>query len=101
MGQQHIIRDAAGVPIYYWQVIDSGIRFNFEYFAEPDTIFNEDLEVIFTMPTSEFIKIYKKFGIDLKVPMPELIQYLSDTGKGEELVEELVENIKQTDRFTW
>jgi hypothetical protein len=33
--------------------------------------------------------------------MPELIQYLSDTGKGEELVDELLENIEQTDRFSW
>jgi len=101
MTQQHIIRDASGVPIYYWHVIASGIRFEFEYFAEPNTIFDEDLEVKFTMPASEFTKIYKKFGIDPKVPMPELIQYLSDTGKGEELVEELLGNIEQTDRFSW
>jgi hypothetical protein len=33
--------------------------------------------------------------------MPKLIQYLSDSGKGEELVEELLGNIEQTDRFTW
>jgi hypothetical protein len=101
MTQQHTIRDANGVPIYYWREIASGINFEFEYFAELDTTFTEDLEVKFTMPTSEFIKIYKRFGIDLKVPMPELIQYLSDTGKGEELVDELLENIEQTDRFSW
>jgi hypothetical protein len=101
MTQQHTIRDANGVPIYYWREIASGIHFEFEYFAELDTTFTEDLEVKFTMPTGEFSKIYKKFGVDLKVPMPELIQYLSDTGKGEELVDELLENIEQTDRFSW
>ena len=95
------LKDSKGRVLYYWSVVDKGIHFNFEVYGKKGTAFSGDSEIIFTMPHSEYHKIYEKYAIDPNVPMDVAIEQISNSGRGAELAEDLSGDIARVDQFHW
>ena len=95
------LRNANGEPLYYWSVNDKGIHFQFEFRPESDDPSDADMEVQFIMPHSEYYKVYEQFEIDATTPMENAIAIISDSGRGDQLVEALNEQIEVEDKFLW
>ena len=96
---QNVLKDAEGNPLYYWNTVENGIHFEFEYYAR--TKDEGDFETSFTMPHSEYYKVYAKYGIDQSVPMEDAIAQISESGRGAELQDDLIDNIERVDKFSW
>lgn len=96
---ENVLKDSEGRPLYYWNAVDNGIRFEFEYYARDAD--EGDLEISFTMPRSEYHKVYEKYEIAESVPMEEAIAQISDSGRGAQLQKDLMESIERVDPFSW
>ena len=94
-----VLKNAEGEPIYYWDTVENGIRFQFEYYER----FNGegDFESIFTIPHSEYHKIYAKYKIDPSVPIEVAITQISDSGRGAKFKQDLLTGFEWVDSFSW
>ena len=72
-----------------------------EVYGEKGTAFSGDSEIIFTMPHSEYHKVYEKYAIDPNVPMDVAIEQISNSGRGAELAKDLSGDIARVDQFHW
>jgi hypothetical protein len=95
------LKDSKGRVLYYWSVVENGIHFSFEVYGVKGTAFSGDSEIIFTMPHSEYHKVYQKYGIDPNVPMDIAIEQISESGRGAELAKDLSGEIERVDQFHW
>ena len=100
MSQSELLDDE-GEVIYYWDVTDVGVHFEIETYGIPGSEFSMDTEVQFTVPESEFVKIYELFKLDPADGIASAIQEISDTGRGLELWDALEHEIKVIDKSVW
>jgi hypothetical protein len=98
---QNAIWDSEGHVLYYWHDHNKGIHFQIEYYADPDGIIQNDTEVQFIMPTSEFAKVYEFFEIDPELDIHQALNVISASGRGEDFCSELEKRIEIVDRFVW
>jgi hypothetical protein len=98
MKQQELLGEDYGV-LYYWDVVEKGVHFEFESYAGDDG--GMDVETQFIMPTSEFHKVYELFDIDTSLDIAEAIQLISDSQRGEELYDALGTEIGLVDKFVF
>ena len=94
-----VLRNAEGEPIYYWDTVENGIRFQFEYYQRFKG--EGDFESIFTIPHSEYYKIYAKYKIDPSVPIEVAITQISDSGRGAKFKQDLLTKFQWVDSFSW
>jgi hypothetical protein len=100
MSQRELL-DEDGELIYYWDLTDVGLHFEIELYGTPGDAFSMDSEVQFTVPESEFAKIYKMFEIDVSTDIGDAIQEISDSGRGTQLWESLEGAINVVDKNVW
>lgn len=100
MSQRELL-DHEGNLLYYWDVTDGGVHFEIETFATPGSQFSTDSEVQFTVPESEFPKIYAMFKIDPATDIGDAIQEISDSGQGLDLSEAFEDSIEVRNKFVW
>ena len=96
---ESVLRNAEGDPIYYWRTVENGIEFQFEYYERFKG--EGDFESIFTIPHSEYHKIYTKYEIDPSVPIEDAITQISDSGRGAEFKQDLLTVFEWVDSFSW
>ena len=94
-----VLKNAEGDPIYYWNTVENGIQFQFEYYERFKG--EGDFESIFTIPHSEYHKIYAKYKIDPNVPIEVAITQISDSGRGDEFKHDLLTDFQWVDSFSW
>jgi mannitol/fructose-specific phosphotransferase system IIA component (Ntr-type) len=71
----------------------------FEYLSRNE--YEGDYEVIQTVFPEDFVLIANKFGLDPSVHILEIIQQISDLGRGEEFVDALNNKEIKCELFTW
>jgi len=98
MTQQELLGEDYGV-LYYWDVVEKGVHFEYESYAGADG--GMDVETQFIMPVSEFHKVYQLFDIDASLDIAEAIQLISDSQRGEELYDALGTEIGLVDKFVF
>jgi hypothetical protein len=99
--KQNELLNEAGEVLYYWDVTDKGVHFEFESSGIPGTAFSMDMEVQFVMPESEYLKMKEMFGIESDVDIEDAINEISGTEFAEELCDALNSTITVVDRFVW
>ena len=96
MKQQELLNEEYEV-LYYWDVVEKGVHFEYESFAGSDG--GMDVETQFIMPTSEFHKVYELFDIDASLDIAEAIHKISNSQRGEQLYDALGIEIEVIDKF--
>lgn len=98
MNQQELLNAECEV-LYYWDVVEKGVHFEYESFAGSDG--GMDVETQFIMPTSEFHKVYELFDIDVSLDIAEAIHKISNSQRGEQLYDALGIEIEVIDKFVF
>lgn len=98
MKQQELLNEEYEV-LYYWDVVEKGVHFEYESFGGSDG--SMDVETQFIMPTSEFHKVYEMFDVDLSLDIAQAIHQISSSGRGEEFSDALGVEIVVVDKFVW
>ncbi len=99
--KQNELLNAEGEVLYYWDITEKGVHFEFESSGVPGTAFSMDMEIQFVLPESEFPKINEMFGIAADVEIEDAINEISGTEFAEELCDAFNSSIKVVDRFVW
>lgn len=94
-----VLRNAEGDSIYNWNTVENGIQFQFEYYEGFKG--EGDFESIFTIPHSEYHKLYSKYKIDPSVPIEVAINQISGSGRGDEFKDDLLTGLEWVDSFSW
>jgi len=93
------IKGSDGQPIRYAYLDVDKLKLQYEYYARDD---NEgDYEVIQTVSPENFASIANKFGLNPGANILEIIQQISDLGRGEEFVDALNNKEIKCEVFTW
>lgn len=100
-GKQRELLDDEGKVIYYWDVTDKGVHFEMETHGIAGLDFDMSTEVQFTVPGSEFGKIYELFEIDPSTDIADAIQEISNSGRGLQLWEAFEDTIQVVDKHVW
>jgi hypothetical protein len=89
-----------GQPVLYASMTREGkLFFEFEYYGRNE---NEgDYEFNYTVEPEEFPKIAKKFGLNPEDPILNMVQQITDMGKGEELSRALSEEEIKRKLWSW
>jgi hypothetical protein len=99
--KQNVLLSEEGMELYYWDVTEKGVHFEFESSGTPGTAFSMDMEVQFVMPESEYSVMKAMFGIAADVEIEDAINQLSGTEFADELCDAFNSTIKVVDRFVW
>jgi hypothetical protein len=99
--KQNELLSEEGEVLYYWDVTDKGVHFEFESSGVPGTAFSMDMEVQFVMPESEYLKMKEMFGLDPDLEIGAALDEISGTEFAEELCDDLNSTIKVVDKFVW
>ena len=89
-----------GKPVLYASLTSEGkLFFEFELYARNK---NEgDYEFNHTVEPGEFPKIADRFGLNPKDPILNVIQQITDLGRGQELERALTNNEIKNELWTW
>ena len=99
--KQNVLLSEEGMELYYWDVSEKGVHFEFESSGTPGTAFSMDMEVQFVMPESEYSVMKEMFGIEADLEIEDAINQISGTEFAEEFCDALNSTIKVVDRFVW
>jgi hypothetical protein len=99
--KQNELLNEEGEVLYYWDVTENGVLFEFESSGVPGTAFSMDVEVQFVMPESEYLKVKEMFRIAADVEIEDVLEQVSGTEFAEEFRDALNSTIKVVDRFVW
>jgi hypothetical protein len=99
VSQISIIGDE-GEPVLYASMTSEGkLFFEFELYGRNE---NEgDYEFNHTVDPEEFPKIAKKFGLNPEDPILNVIQQITDIGRGQELEQALTKQEIKNELWTW
>lgn len=100
MKQQELLNEEHEV-LYFWDITEQGVHFEYESVGRPGSAFSMDTEIQFTMPISEFHKVYEMFGIDTSLDIAQAILAISGSGRGEAFYDALGTEIEVIDKFVW
>jgi hypothetical protein len=93
------IKGNDGKPIRYASLDGQKLKLQFEYFARNSS--EGDYEVIQTVSPEDFASIASKFALDPENDILAIMQEISDSGRGEELVDALNNKEIKCEIFTW
>jgi hypothetical protein len=93
------IKGEDGKPIRFAYLDGDELRLQFEYYARDAD--EGDYEVIQTVLAEDFASIAIKFGLDPKQNILEILQQISDSLRGQELVDALDSKEIKCEVFTW
>jgi hypothetical protein len=96
---QVVITGNDGKPIRYAHLNGFNLVLQVEYLSSNE--YEGDYEVIQTISQEEFVPIAKEFGLDPSAHILEIIQQISDLGRGEEFVAALDNKEIKCEIFTW
>jgi len=99
--KQNVLLNEEGLELYYWDVSEKGVHFEFESSGVPGTAFSMDMEVQFVLPESEYSVVKEMFGIAADVDIEDAINEISGTEFAEELCDAFNSTIKVIDRHVW
>jgi hypothetical protein len=99
--KQNVLVNEEGMELYYWDVSEKGVHFEFESSGVPGTAFSMDMEVQFVLPESEYQTVKEMFGIAADVDIEDAINKISGTEFAEELCDAFNSTIKVIDRHVW
>lgn len=100
MKQQELI-SADNEVLYFWDITEKGVHFEYESIGRPGSAFSMDSEIQFTMPISEFHKVYEMFDINTSLDIAQAILEISGSGRGEAFYDALGTEIEVIDKFVW
>jgi hypothetical protein len=100
VSQQEFYSDA-GDLLYFWDVGDTGVNFEFESNGAYGTPFSMDMEIQFMIPESEYQKVKELFGIDANVDIFDAIEEISGSALADDFCESLNSDIKVVNRSVW
>ena len=93
------IKGEDGKPVRFAYLDGDNLRLQFEYYARDAD--EGDYEVIQTVLAEDFASIAIKFGLDPKQNILEILQQISDSLRGQELVDALDSKEIKCEVFTW
>ena len=93
------IKGEDGKPVRYAYLDGDNLRLQFEYYSRDAD--EGDYEVIQTVIAEDFASIAIKFGLDPKQNILEILQQISDSRRGQELVDALDSKEIKCEVFTW
>jgi hypothetical protein len=93
--------NAAGDLLYFWDVGDTGVNFEFESNGAYGTPFSMDMEIQFIIPESEYPKVKELFGIDADVDISDAIEEISGSSLADDFCDSLNSDIKVVNRSVW
>jgi hypothetical protein len=93
------IKGEDGKPVRFAYLDGDNLRLQFEYYARDAD--EGDYEVIQTVLAEDFASIAIKFGLDPKQNILEILQQISDSLRGQELVDALDSKEIKCEIFTW
>ena len=93
------IKGNYGKPVRYASLDDQNLKLQFEYYARNAN--EDDYEVIQTVSPESFASIAIKFELDPSLNILEILQQISDSRRGEELVDALNKKEIPCELFTW
>lgn len=95
------LRMKSGRVLYYWTIEDDGVHFTYETRASDDSPLAMDVETKFTMPTSDYQRLYAEFGIEPSVSIREALEEITNSGRGRKLDDAFGNSIAIVDKFVW
>jgi hypothetical protein len=93
--------NASGDLLYFWDVGDTGVNFEFESNGAYGTPFSMDMEIQFIIPESEYPKVKELFGIDADVDISDAIEEISGSALADDFCDSLNSDIKVVSRSVW
>ena len=93
------INGSDGKPVRYAHLDGDDLTLQFEYYARNAN--EDDYEVIQTVSPESFASIAIKFELDPSLNILEILQQISDSRRGEELVDALNKKEIPCELFTW
>jgi hypothetical protein len=93
------IKGEDGKPVRFAYLDGDNLRLQFEYYARDAD--EGDYEVIQTVLAEDFASIAIQFGLDPKQNILEILQQISDSLRGQELVDALDSKEIKCEVFTW
>ena len=93
------IKGKNGKPVRYAWLDGAELRLQFEYYARDAD--EGDYEIIQTVLAEDFASIAIKFGLDPKQNILDILQQISESRRGEELVNALNNKEIECETFTW
>jgi hypothetical protein len=93
------IKGEDGKPVRFAYLDGDNLRLQFEYYARDAD--EGDYEVIQTVLAEDFASIAIQFGLDPKQNILEILQQISDSRRGQELVDALDSEEIKCEIFTW
>jgi hypothetical protein len=86
-------------PIRYAYLDHENLKFEFEYYAQDD--YEGDYEVLQTVLPADFASIVTMFGFDTQGDILTIIQEISDSGRGENLINALDDQSIKNENVSW
>lgn len=90
--------DEGGQPIRFAYLEDENLKFEFEYYATDSSL---GYELIQTVLPADFVSIATMFGADLTNDILTIVQEISDSGRGGDLVNALNDKEIRNDLHKW
>ena len=89
-----------GKPVLYASMTSEGkLFFEFELYGRNED--EGDYEFNHTVETEEFPKIASRFGLNPKDPIMNVVQQITDMGRGQELERALTKQEIKNELWTW
>jgi hypothetical protein len=98
MMRQIRVVDEGGQPIRYAYLEDENLKFEFEYYATDSSL---GYELIQTVLPADFVSIATMFGADPTDDILTIVQEISDSGRGGDLVNALNDKEIRNDLHKW
>jgi hypothetical protein len=88
-----------GKPVLFASRDGESVKLEFEYYGRsPD---ESDLEVIYTVWSTEYDFIRERYGAEKSLEIMELLKFISNSGKGEDFRDDLRNGTIKSERFSW
>jgi hypothetical protein len=88
-----------GKPVLFATRGEENVKLEFEYYGRAPG--ESDLEVIYTVWPTQYDFIRERYGAPDSLEIIELLEFISDSGKGEEFRDDLRNGVVKSERFSW
>jgi len=95
------LRTSSGRVLYYWAIKEDGVHFEYQSRGSANSPLSMDVETKFTLPVSEYPKLYADFGIQATVSIRDALEQINVARRGRELDDAFGNSIAIVDEFVW
>ena len=88
-----------GKPVLFASKDGESVKLEFEYYGRANG--ESDLEVIYTVWSTQYDFMRERYGAEKSLEIMELLQYVSNSGRGEEFRDDLRNGTIKSERFSW